>query len=85
VGEDREEKDSETAEVDQCWSVVASMGQRCSVVGARVEQGRQCGLFGCIGRRRCPRALAATISERGRVTFLASRTCIQADHVMCRT
>jgi hypothetical protein len=29
-------RDSETAEVDQCWSVVAGMGQWCSAVGARV-------------------------------------------------
>ena len=35
VGEDR--RDSETAEVDQCWSVVASMGQWCSAVGARAS------------------------------------------------
>jgi hypothetical protein len=39
VGEDR--RDFETAEVDQCWSVVAGMGQLCSAVGVRVEQGRQ--------------------------------------------
>jgi hypothetical protein len=30
----------ETAEVDQCWSVVAGMGQWWSEVGAGVEQGR---------------------------------------------
>ena len=29
--------ESETAEVNQCWSVVASMGQWCSVVGARAS------------------------------------------------
>jgi hypothetical protein len=39
------------------------MSQWCSVVGARVEQGRQCGMFGRIGRRHGPRALAAIISE----------------------
>ena len=33
-------RDSETAEVDQCWSVVAGMGQWWSEVGAGVEQGR---------------------------------------------
>ena len=38
VGEDR--RDYETAEVDQCWSVVAGMGQWWSEVGAGVEQGR---------------------------------------------
>ena len=46
LGEDR--RDYETAEVDQCWSVVASMGQWCSVLGARVEHGRQCGMLGRI-------------------------------------
>jgi hypothetical protein len=46
VGEDR--RDSETAEVDQCWSVVAGMGQWWSKVGAGVEQDRYCGLFGRI-------------------------------------
>jgi hypothetical protein len=46
VGEDR--RDSEMAEVDQCWSVVAGMGQWWSEVGAGVEQGDQCGLFGRI-------------------------------------
>ena len=43
VGEDR--RDSETDEVNQCWSVVAIMDQWCLTVGARVEQGRQCGLI----------------------------------------
>ena len=38
VGEDR--RDSETVEVDQCWSVVADMGQWWSEVGGEVEQGR---------------------------------------------
>jgi hypothetical protein len=39
VGKDR--KDSETAEVDECWSVVAAgMGLWWSEVGAGVEQGR---------------------------------------------
>jgi hypothetical protein len=33
------ENNYETAEVDQCWSVVAGMGQWWSEVGARVEQG----------------------------------------------
>jgi hypothetical protein len=46
MGEDR--RDSETAEVDQCWSVVAGMGQWWSEVGARIEQGHQCSLFGRI-------------------------------------
>jgi hypothetical protein len=32
--------DSETADVDQCWSVVAGMGQWWSKVGAGVEPGR---------------------------------------------
>ena len=83
MGEDR--KDSETAEVEQCWSVVAGMRQWCSVVGAGVEQGRQCGMFGELNwRRHGPRAVAAIISERGRVTFLLSRTCIQANHVTFR-
>jgi hypothetical protein len=40
--------DSETAEVDQCWSVVADVGEWWSEVGAGVEQGHQCGLFGWI-------------------------------------
>jgi hypothetical protein len=39
VGEYR--RDSGTAEVDHCWSVVADVVQWWSVVGARVEQGRQ--------------------------------------------
>jgi hypothetical protein len=34
-------RDSETAEVDHYWSVVAGMGQWCSAAGARVEQGHQ--------------------------------------------
>ena len=59
------------------------MGRWCSAVGARVEQGRQCGMFGRIGRRHGPRALAAIISERGRGGCLLSRTSIQTDHVMC--
>jgi hypothetical protein len=46
VGEER--RDSETAEVDQCWLVVASMGQWWSEVGAGVEQGHQCCIFGHI-------------------------------------
>jgi hypothetical protein len=37
VGEDR--RDSETAVVDQCWAVVAGMGQWWSEVDAGVEQG----------------------------------------------
>ena len=43
IGEDR--RDSETADVDQVGSVVASMGQQwCSAVSDAVEQGqRQCG------------------------------------------
>ena len=32
IGEDR--RDSETAEVDQCWSVMAGIGQWCSAMGA---------------------------------------------------
>ena len=39
LGEDG--RDSETAEVDQCWSVVAGISKWCSAVGARVEKGRQ--------------------------------------------
>ena len=55
------------AEINQCWSVVAGMGQWCSAVGARVEQGRQCGLFG----RTRPRhvVLVISASERGRATL----------------
>ena len=45
-GEDQ--RDFETAEVDQYWSVVAGMGQWWSEVGGGVEQGRQCGLCGRI-------------------------------------
>jgi hypothetical protein len=46
VGEDR--RDSETAEVDQCWSVAAGMGQWWLEVGVGVEQGHQYGLVGRI-------------------------------------
>ena len=46
MGEDR--RDYEMAEVDQCWSVVAGVGQWWYEVGAGVEQGHQCGLFGGI-------------------------------------
>ena len=49
VGEDQ--RDSETAEVSRCWSVVAGVGQWCSAVGYGVEQGRECGLFDRIGHR----------------------------------
>jgi hypothetical protein len=45
-GEDQ--RDFETAEVDQYWSVVACMGQWWSEVGAGVEQGHQYGMFGRI-------------------------------------
>ena len=44
-------RDSETAEFSRCWSVIASMGHWCSAVGAGVEQGRECGLFGRIQPR----------------------------------
>jgi hypothetical protein len=36
------------AEVSRYWSVVAGVGQWCSTVGAGVEQGCECGLFGRI-------------------------------------
>jgi hypothetical protein len=39
MGEDPRDS-SETAEVDQNWSVLAGMGQWWSEVGAGVEQGR---------------------------------------------
>jgi hypothetical protein len=48
------------AEINQCWSVMAGMGQCqwCSAMGARVKQGHQCGLFG----RTRPRHVVLVIS-----------------------
>jgi hypothetical protein len=43
IGETR----AETAEVDQCWPVVAGIGQWCSAVGARVEPSRKAANAAC--------------------------------------